>query len=70
VNHQQQQSAQLVVVVVVMAMVVSSHVKKKKKKKPGGVECRVAYWAPGFLQQLPEGGLCLCVLMGFAGVMV
>jgi hypothetical protein len=56
-------------VVVVMAMVVSSHV-KKKKKKAGGVECRVAYWAPGFLQQLPEGGLCLCVLMGFAGVMV
>jgi hypothetical protein len=68
VDHQQQQSAQLVVVVV-MAMV-SSHVKKKEKKKPGGVECRVAYWAPGFLQQLPEGGLCLCVLMGFAGVMV
>jgi hypothetical protein len=68
VDHQQQQSAQLVVVVV-MVMVVSSHV-KKKKKKPGGVECRVAYWAPGFLQQLPEGGLCLCVLMGFAGVMV
>jgi len=68
VDHQQQQSAQLVVVVV-MAMV-SSHVKKKEKKKPGGVECTVAYWAPGFLQQLPEGGLCLCVLMGFAGVMV
>jgi hypothetical protein len=69
VDHQQQQSAQLVAAAV-MAMVVSSHVKKKKKKKPGGVECRVAYWAPGFLQQLPEGGLCLCVLMGFAGVMV